>query len=108
MVNNINPSSDTKTIIKAMTEISAWLHKQAAEAKDDSEYWQHSIRALALDEAIDRMGQLQEEIYNIQSYRDLVIFIANDYHELSFEKAEWQRTDWKKRAEKLIQKLENR
>ena len=29
-------------------------------------------------------------------------FIANDYLELSHEKAEWQRNDWRKRCEKLI------
>jgi hypothetical protein len=39
----------------------------------------------------------------LQKYRDLVMFIANDYHELSFEKAQWQRDDWKKRCKKLIE-----
>jgi hypothetical protein len=39
----------------------------------------------------------------LQKYRDLVMFIANDYHEISFEKAQWQRDDWKKRCKKLIE-----
>ena len=42
----------------------------------------------------------------LRKYRDLVWYIANDYHELSFEKAVLQRDDWKKRCNKLINELE--
>ena len=46
------------------------------------------------------------EIERLQKYEKLVQFIANDYHELSFEKAVLQRDDWKKRCNKLINELE--
>ena len=42
------------------------------------------------------------EIERLRKYEKLVQFIANDYHELSYEKAQWQRDDWKKRCKKLI------
>ena len=44
-----------------------------------------------------------EEIKRLNKYRSLVLFINEDYHELSYEKARWQRDDWKKRANKLIE-----
>lgn len=43
------------------------------------------------------------EIERLKKYEELVQFIANDYHELSYEKAQWQRDDWKKRCKKLIE-----
>ena len=42
------------------------------------------------------------EIERLKRYEELVQFIANDYHELSYDKAKWQRDDWKKRCKKLI------
>ena len=50
--------------------------------------------------------QLKSKVEKLKKYRDLVWFIANDYHELSYEKAQWQRDDWKKRCVKLIAELE--
>jgi DNA polymerase elongation subunit (family B) len=44
------------------------------------------------------------EIERLQEYERLVKFIANDYHELSHEKTQWQRDDWKKRCIALQQK----
>jgi hypothetical protein len=32
--------------------------------------------------------------------REFTRFVATDYVELSYEKAQWQRDDWKKRARK--------
>lgn len=37
-----------------------------------------------------------------KDYRDLVAFIAHDYHELSHDKIRWQRDDWKKRCRELL------
>ena len=45
-----------------------------------------------------------DEIDRLVEYEKLVHFIANDYIELSFEKAKWQRDDWRKRCRKLIEK----
>jgi hypothetical protein len=49
-------------------------------------------------------NRLQEKL---NAYRDIVRFIANDYHELSHDKIAWQRDDWKKRCKKLLWDLEN-
>jgi hypothetical protein len=46
---------------------------------------------------------VRDELKRLEKYEKLVHFIANDYHELSYEKAQWQRDDWKKRCWKLIQ-----
>ena len=42
-------------------------------------------------------------IAELEKFKKLVEFIANDYHELSHDKAQWQRDDWKKRCKKLIE-----
>ncbi|WP_296710896.1 antitoxin VbhA family protein [Rhodoblastus sp.] len=47
---------------------------------------------------------LRAEIDEFEELRALVRFIASDYHELSAEKALWQRDDWKRRARALVQK----
>ena len=51
----------------------------------------------------DAQWKSNEEIVRLQKYEKLVQFIANDYHELSHDKASWQRNDWKKRCKKLIE-----
>ena len=43
------------------------------------------------------------EIERLERYEALVRFIANDYHELSYDKAYWQRDYWKKRCKKLLE-----
>ena len=39
------------------------------------------------------MNDTDSEIERLREYEKLVQFIANDYHELSYEKAQWQRDD---------------
>ena len=46
---------------------------------------------------------LRNKLHRLEKYEKLVQFIANDYHELSHDKAQWQRDDWKKRCKKLIE-----
>lgn len=46
--------------------------------------------------------QLEKEVERLQKYEELVKFIADDYIELSYDKAQWQRNDWRKRCEKLV------
>ena len=36
---------------------------------------------------------------------DLIRFIATDFIELSYDKAYWQRDDWKKRCNKLMEEI---
>ena len=47
-------------------------------------------------------SELLKEIKRLQQYESMVHFIANDYVELSYEKAQWQRDDWLKRCRKTI------
>lgn len=51
----------------------------------------------------DAQWKSNDEIERLQRYEKLVHFIANDYHELSHDKAQWQRDDWKNRCKKLIE-----
>lgn len=46
--------------------------------------------------------ELRAEISRLQQYESMVHYIANDYIELSYEKAQWQRDDWLKRCRKTI------
>ena len=55
----------------------------------------------------DAQWKSNDEIARLQKYEKLVQFIANDYHELSHDKAQWQRDDWKKRCKKLIEEDHN-
>jgi iron-sulfur cluster repair protein YtfE (RIC family) len=55
----------------------------------------------------DAQWKSNDEIERLQRYEELVQFIANDYHELSHDKAKWQRDDWKKRCKKLIEEDHN-
>lgn len=44
----------------------------------------------------------RDEIERLRKYESLVRFISNDYHELSYEKVQWQRDDWKDLCIKLV------
>ena len=46
--------------------------------------------------------ELRAEIARLRQYESMVHFIANDYIELSYEKAQWQRDDWLKLCRKTI------
>ena len=59
------------------------------------------------DAVRDLVRDCRDELAKLQRYRDLVWFIANDYHELSYEKIQWQRDDWQKRCTKLRNELES-
>ena len=49
------------------------------------------------------VSEKEKEIERLQKYEKMVQFIANDYCELSYDKAMWQREDWQKRCHKLIE-----
>ena len=46
--------------------------------------------------------RLEAEIARLEQYESMVHYIANDYIELSYEKAQCQRDDWLKRCRKTI------
>ena len=56
-----------------------------------------------MNESAEMMIDATKDQIRLNKYVKLVHFIANDYHELSYEKAQWQRDDWKKRCKKLIE-----
>ena len=52
------------------------------------------------------IAAISEKIAKLEQYRDLVWFIANDSYELSYEKAQQQRDDWRKRCQRLLKEVE--
>jgi hypothetical protein len=50
----------------------------------------------------DQKHRLLSEVKRLQQYESMVHYIANDYIELSYDKAQWQRDDWLKRCRKTI------
>lgn len=63
-----------------------------------------------MTEAEDLAHQLekaQAEIARLEKYRRMVLMIANDYYELSFDKAKWQRDYWRVECIKLRNELES-
>ena len=71
---------------------------------------QRTIRAARsarlLEEGPGGIMEMKQTIANLERYRDLVHFIANDYYELSYEKVELQRNDWARRCKKLMAEME--
>ena len=63
----------------------------------NEEYW---IRKNA--ELRNSIQDLTKEIKRLHQYESMVHYIANDYIELSYEKAQCQRDDWLKRCRKTI------
>jgi len=53
-------------------------------------------------DALDRVEKLEAEVKRLQQYESMVHYISNDYIELSYDKAQWQRDDWLKRCRKTI------
>lgn len=54
-------------------------------------------------EKIVMQGKSAIEIRRLRKYEELVHFIANDHYEMSYDKAMWQRDDWRNRCRKLIE-----
>jgi hypothetical protein len=53
-------------------------------------------------QALEGKVELRAEIARLHQYESMVHYIANDYIELSYEKAQCQRDDWLKRCRKTI------
>jgi len=49
---------------------------------------------------------IEDRRKRIEKLESLVKFITNDYLELSYEKVQWQRDDWRKRCCELLKELE--
>ena len=62
-----------------------------------SDYWLREATSLQATTEL-----LMKEVARLQQYESMVHFIANDYIELSYDKAQWQRDDWVKRCRKTI------
>lgn len=57
-----------------------------------------------IETIITQVGMIEE----LEKFKELVSFIANDYYELSHDKAKWQRDDWKTRCKKLLKEYDER
>lgn len=62
-----------------------------------SEYWLNQATSLQATTEL-----LMREVARLRQYESMVHYIASDYIELSYEKAQWQRDDWLKRCKKTI------
>lgn len=93
------PRSKLEDIAGAMRKISDWFQERASDASEDADHWGHVIRALAVTEAAN-------EIERLKKYRDMVLYIAGDSVELSWEKIEIQRDLYQERCRKLRDDLE--
>ena len=62
-----------------------------------SDYWLNQATSLQATTEL-----LVKEVARLRQYESMVYYIANDYVELSYEKAQWQRDDWLKRCRKTI------
>ena len=62
-----------------------------------NEYWLNQATSLQATTEL-----LMKEVARLQQYESMVHYIANDYIELSYDKAQWQRDDWLKRCRKTI------
>ena len=50
----------------------------------------------------DQIKKAADEIERLRKYERVVRFIASDYIELSYEKVQWQRDDWRKRCNRVM------
>ena len=73
--------------------------------EDEAFEWNRICFAYA--DIVEQMHYMDLHIERLEKYRDLVEFIASDYIELSYDKAQLQRDDWRKRCNKLIKELNN-
>jgi hypothetical protein len=68
--------------------------------EDEAFEWNRICFAYA--DIVEQQNHMADYIERLEKYRDLVEFIASDYIELSYEKAQCQRDDWLKRCKKII------
>ena len=68
--------------------------------EQDLKEYKNLTEELQIQIASDR-----ETLKELYEYRKLVHYIANDYHELSYDKAYNQRDWWKKQCKKLMEDI---
>jgi hypothetical protein len=95
-----------KTMVDAMVSI--------IDLKAENEILMNTIRIAAeqieklklgpggIMEMKQTISDKEDEIARLEQYESMVHYIANDYIELSYEKAQCQRDDWLKRCKKII------
>jgi hypothetical protein len=55
------PKSKPEDLSGALRIIADWFDNQAAQTNEDADFWDHSIRARALDEAADYIDELRKD-----------------------------------------------
>lgn len=78
------PKTKPEELSAALRIIADWFDNKSVECKEDGDFWRHTIRARALDEAANYIDKLQK-------CRSIIEHIASDGIELSWDKIELQR-----------------
>lgn len=58
------PKTKTVDLIKSTRHIANWFSEQASQSISEEDHWDHTIRSLALEEAADRIQELEETLKN--------------------------------------------
>ena len=96
---------DLHTIIGKQEEEIHMLRAQCLIRKDLNEKLKSGPGGIM--EMKQTISDKETEIARLEQYESIVHYIANDYIELSYEKAQCQRDDWYKRCNKSITGMEN-
>jgi DNA-binding transcriptional MerR regulator len=83
------------------------VNLELRDALEEVEKLEKEVQKLSLDMIVahEQAFDALHEVEKLKSAKNLCVFIATDYIELSFEKAQWQRDDWHKRCKKLVESL---
>ncbi len=60
------PKSKPEHLSGALRIIAEWFDSQAAQTTEDADFWGHSIRARALDEAADYIDELTKRVSSMK------------------------------------------
>jgi hypothetical protein len=91
---------DLHTILEKQEEEIHMLRAQCLIRKDLNEKLKSGPGGIM--EMKQTISDKEAEIARLEQYQSTVHYIANDYVELSYEKAQCQRDDWLKRCNKTI------
>lgn len=107
----VDMNEDTSSSEKLNDAIEAWVdslpnaEQQLINAKRRAKLLEEGPGGIM--EMKQTIANKEAEINRLENYRNFVILLANEPLELSYEKIELQRNYWKKKAGKLLDRLEN-
>ncbi len=60
------PKTKPEDLSGALRIIAEWFDSQAAQSNEDADFWGHTIRARALDEAADYIDELTKRVSTLK------------------------------------------